>query len=149
MTKKTVLISGASVAGPALAFWLERYGYDVTVIERAPAPRPGGYAVDFRGASLKVLDRMGLLAEVEAKATHMGDTIYVNKDGKKLATSPAANISGELEILRGDLVEILYGATRTRVEYVFDDSIASLHQDAEGVDVTFERGAARRFDLVV
>ena len=57
---------GGAASGPALAFWLERYGYDVTVIERAPAPRPGGYAVDFRGASLKVLDRMGLLAAVEA-----------------------------------------------------------------------------------
>jgi 2-polyprenyl-6-methoxyphenol hydroxylase-like FAD-dependent oxidoreductase len=146
---KTVLISGASVAGPALAFWLERYGYDVTVIEQAPAPRPGGYAVDFRGASLRVLDRMGLLAAVEAKATHMGDMYYVNKDGKKLATSPAGNISGELEILRGDLVEILYDATRARVRYEFDDSITSLRQDATGVDVTFERGAPRRFDLVV
>jgi 2-polyprenyl-6-methoxyphenol hydroxylase-like FAD-dependent oxidoreductase len=149
MRKKTVLISGASVAGPALAFWLERYGYAVTVVERAPAPRPGGYAVDFRGASLKVLDRMGLLAAVEARATHMGDMIYVNQYGKKLATSPAGNISGELEILRGDLVEILYDATRARVEYVFDDSITSLSQAASGVDVTFERGAPRRFDLVV
>ncbi|MEU0090270.1 FAD-dependent monooxygenase [Kribbella sp. NPDC006257] len=149
MSKKTVLISGASVAGPALAFWLERYGYAVTVVERAPAPRPGGYAVDFRGASLKVLDRMGLLAAVEAEATQMGDMIYVNKKGKKLATSPAGNISGELEILRGDLVEILYDATRARVEYVFDDSITSLRQDATGVDVTFERGTSRRFDLAV
>jgi 2-polyprenyl-6-methoxyphenol hydroxylase-like FAD-dependent oxidoreductase len=140
MNKTTVLISGASVAGPALAFWLERYGYDVTVIERAPVPRPGGYAVDFRGASLKVLDRMGLLAAVEAKATHMGDMIYVNKKGRKLATSPTGNISGELEVLRGDLVEILYDATRARVEYVFDDSITSLSQDATGIDVTFERG---------
>jgi 2-polyprenyl-6-methoxyphenol hydroxylase-like FAD-dependent oxidoreductase len=149
MTKQTVLISGASVAGPALAFWLERYGYAVTVIERAPAPRPGGYAVDFRGASLKVLERMGLLAAVEARATHMGDMTYVNKAGKKIATSFASAISGELEILRGDLVEILYDATRARVEYVFDDSIASLKQDATGVDVTFHRGAPRRFDLVV
>jgi 2-polyprenyl-6-methoxyphenol hydroxylase-like FAD-dependent oxidoreductase len=149
MTQQTVLISGASVAGPALAFWLERYGYAVTVVERAPAPRPGGYAVDFRGASLKVLERMGLLAEVEARATHMGDMTYVNKANRTIATSPAGAISGELEILRGDLVDILYDATRTRVEYVFDDSISSVRQDATGVDVTFERGAARRFDLVV
>jgi 2-polyprenyl-6-methoxyphenol hydroxylase-like FAD-dependent oxidoreductase len=149
MTKQTVLISGASVAGPALAFWLERYGYAVTVIERASAPRPGGYAVDFRGASLKVLDRMGLLAAVEARATHMGDMVYVNKAGKPVATTGATALSGELEILRGDLVEILYDATRERVEYVFDDSIASLRQDATGVDVGFERGARRRFDLVV
>ena len=62
MKNKSVLISGASVAGPALAFWLGRYGFHPTIVERAPAVRPGGYAVDFRGASVRVLERMGLLS---------------------------------------------------------------------------------------
>jgi 2-polyprenyl-6-methoxyphenol hydroxylase-like FAD-dependent oxidoreductase len=149
MTNKTVLISGASVAGPALAFWLERFGYRPTVVERAPAPRPGGYAVDFRGASLTVLDRMDLLAEVQAQATGMGSMTYVNEAGKHVAVMNSEVLSGELEILRGDLVEILYAATRAKVEYLFDDSIASLRQDETGVDVTFERCGSRRFDLVI
>ncbi|GAB2558739.1 FAD-dependent monooxygenase [Kribbella endophytica] len=145
----TILISGASVAGPALAYWLQRFGHCVTVIEKAPAPRPGGYAVDFRGASLDVLDRMGLRAAVEARATRMGGMDYVNESGKTVArTSPTA-FSGELEVLRGDLVEVLYDATRDRVEYVFGDSITGLSEDADGVLVEFERGAPRRFDLVV
>ena len=72
MKNKSVLISGASVAGPALAFWLHRYGFRPTIVERAPAVRPGGYAVDFRGASVRVLERMGLLAQVQAVQTRIG-----------------------------------------------------------------------------
>ena len=73
MQNRRVLISGASVAGPALAFWLRHYGFTPTVVERAPELRDGGYAVDFRGASLRVLDRMGLLDQIEAAATRMGE----------------------------------------------------------------------------
>lgn len=145
----TVLISGASVAGPALAYWLQRYGYRPTVVERAPAPRPGGYAVDFRGASMTVLERMGILSVVEERATRMGAMTYVNETGKVTAkTSPEA-FSGELEILRGDLVDILYELTAGTTEYLFDDSIAALTQDESGVDVLFDSGTTRRFDLVI
>lgn len=146
---KTVLISGASVAGPALAYWLQRYGYQPTVVERAPAPRDGGYAVDFRGASMTVLERMGILDEVRAQATNMGPMEYVDERGKKLAEVMPEALSGELEILRGDLVKVLYDLTRDRVEYLFDDSITALEQDEDGVTVAFESGGTRRFDLVV
>src|SRR5689334_19705196 len=93
----TVLISGASVAGPALAYWLQRYGYTPTVVERAPAPRPGGYAVDFRGASMTVLERMGILPAVRARATHLGSIEYVAESGKVVASTAAVALSGELE----------------------------------------------------
>ncbi|MEU4287427.1 FAD-dependent monooxygenase [Kribbella sp. NPDC026596] len=145
----TVLISGASVAGPALAYWLHRYGSTPTVVERAPAPRPGGYAVDFRGASMTVLERMGILPAVEARATRMGSMVYVKESGKPAATTSVEAFSGELEILRGDLVDILYSATAETTEYLFDDSITELTQDSDGVDVEFESGLRRRFDLVI
>jgi 2-polyprenyl-6-methoxyphenol hydroxylase-like FAD-dependent oxidoreductase len=145
-----ILISGASVAGPSLALWLHRAGHRVTVVERAPALRGGGYAVDFRGrVHLEVLRRMGLLDVMWARATHMGDIAIVDRDDTVKATLPSAIFSGDLELLRGDLGEILHAATRDDVDYVFGDSIASIAQDADGVDVTFERGAPRRFDLVV
>lgn len=145
-----ILISGASVAGPSLALWLHRAGHHVTVVERAPALRGGGYAVDFRGrVHLEVLRRMGLLDAMRAKATNMGDIAIVDRDGKARAALPAAIFSGDLELLRGDLGAVLYDATRDHVEYLFGDSIAALAQDADGVDVAFERGAPRRFDLVV
>ncbi|MCB5177984.1 FAD-dependent monooxygenase [Streptomyces antimicrobicus] len=146
---QSVLISGGSVAGPALAYWLHRHGFAATIVERAPQLRDGGYAVDFRGEALDVLDRMGLLAEVRALGTRMGDAALVDAEGRQYATLPAALFAGDLEVLKGDLTRLLYEATRENVEYVFGDSIASLHQDADGVLVTFERGAPRRFDLVV
>ncbi|MDH6541193.1 FAD-dependent monooxygenase [Streptomyces sp. SPB4] len=146
---KSVLISGGSVAGPALAYWLHRHGFTPTVVERAPQLRDGGYAVDFRGEALDVLDRMGLLDAVRALDTEMGDAAMVDAEGRRYATLPAAVFAGDLEVLKGDLTRLLYEATREDVEYVFGDSIASLRQDADGVSVTFERGAPRRFDLVV
>ncbi|OUC92385.1 FAD-dependent oxidoreductase [Streptosporangium minutum] len=147
---KDILISGASVAGPALAYWLRRHGFNPTVVERAPTLRDGGYAVDFRGeAHLTVLERMGILADVRRARTRMGAMSYVDSAGRKLASMPADLFAGDVEILRGDLARILHEATREHTEYVFGDSIASMTEDADGVTVTFERGAPRRFDLVV
>ncbi|MFI1256138.1 FAD-dependent monooxygenase [Streptomyces netropsis] len=144
-----ILISGASVAGPALAYWLRRHGFTPTVVERAEQVRDGGYAVDFRGEALDVLDRMGILDQVLALDTEMGDATLMDGDGKQYATLPAVIFAGDLEILKGDLTRILYEATRDDVKYVFGDSIASLEEDETGVHVTFERGEARTFDVVV
>ncbi|MEV7543483.1 FAD-dependent monooxygenase [Streptomyces sp. NPDC089915] len=147
---RTVLISGASVAGPALAFWLHRHGFAPTIVERAPALRQGGYAVDFRGeAHLTVLRRMGILDELRAARTGTGSMSYVDASGRPRAKLPADLFAGDLEVLRGDLARILYEATKEHTEYVFGDSVASLAEDADGVHVTFERGAPRRFDLVI
>ncbi|MGI5160166.1 FAD-dependent monooxygenase [Microbispora sp. CA-102843] len=150
MDNRNVLISGASVAGPALAYWLHRHGFTPTIVERAPALRDGGYAVDFRGeAHLSILRRMGILDDIERARTGMGHMSYVNSAGKPLAKLPADLFAGDVEILRGDLARILYDATKEHTEYVFGDSITSLTEDAHGVTVTFERGAPRRFALVI
>jgi 2-polyprenyl-6-methoxyphenol hydroxylase-like FAD-dependent oxidoreductase len=150
MTNRNVLISGASVAGPALAYWLHRHGFQPTIVERAPALRDGGYAVDFRGeAHLSVLRRMGVLADLEHARTGVGSMSYVNSAGKPQAKMPADLFAGDLEILRGDLARIFYEATKRHTEYIFGDSITALDEDAHGVHVTFERGAPRRFDLVI
>ncbi len=151
----TVLISGASIAGPALAYWLRRHGLTPTVVERAPAPRPGGQAVDVRGTAREVIERMGVLDEVRAAHTGARGMAFVNGDGKRTATmaSDALGDSGgviaELEILRGDLVRILYDKTAGDVEYLFDDTITTLTETPDGVDITFENSPPRRFDLVV
>jgi 2-polyprenyl-6-methoxyphenol hydroxylase-like FAD-dependent oxidoreductase len=150
MKNPTVLISGASVAGPALAYWLDVYGFRPTVVERAPALREGGFAVDFRGtAHLTVLRRMGILEEVRRQQTGMGEQVVVDETGKRLAAMPSELMSGDVEIYRGDLSRILYDRTKDNVEYVFDDSITSMRETPDGVDVTFERGEPRTFDLVV
>ncbi|HUA25234.1 MAG TPA: FAD-dependent monooxygenase [Steroidobacteraceae bacterium] len=146
---KRVLISGASIAGPSLAFWLDRHGFDVTVVERAPAVRPGGYAVDFRGTAMRVLERMGLIEAVKERETRTGSITMVDADGKVVTRLPDGFTSGDLEILRGDLAEVLYGATRGGAQYLFGDSIQAMVEKAEGVEVTFASGSTRQFDIVV
>jgi 2-polyprenyl-6-methoxyphenol hydroxylase-like FAD-dependent oxidoreductase len=148
MKSRTILISGASVAGPALAFWLHRYGFLPTIVERAPAVRPGGYAVDFRGASLRALERMGLRPEVQSKQTRIGAITIVDSENRKVASMPDGFTSGELEILRGDLAAIFHEATRETTEYIFNDSIAAMEEQEDGVDVLFNSGLRRKFDLV-
>ncbi|MFE7171860.1 FAD-dependent monooxygenase [Streptomyces sp. NPDC057616] len=146
----TVLISGASVAGPALALNLARLGARATVVEKAPALRGGGFAVDFRGhVHRTVLTAMGIWDEIHARQTHMGRQTVVGADGTPRVDLPAEMMSGDVEIFRGELARIMYERTKDDVEYVFGDSIASLAQDADGVEVTFDKGAPRRFDLVV
>jgi 2-polyprenyl-6-methoxyphenol hydroxylase-like FAD-dependent oxidoreductase len=152
MPKNTrILISGASIAGPALAFWLDRYGFDVTVVEKAIDVRTGGQAVDFKGAThLAVLDRMGILEDVRrARSASGGDGIVVDSEGRKIATIPAEFSGGDIEIARGDLARILVDRTAASCEYVFGDSMTSLIETDDGVEVTFERSAPRVFDLVV
>ncbi|MGY1947997.1 FAD-dependent monooxygenase [Nocardia asiatica] len=149
-----VLVAGASIAGPALAYWLRRRGAEVTVVERAPALRPGGQAVDARGVAKEVIRRMGLDAAVRAACTETAGAYTVDVDGNVLETYRADDDGGdgyisEIEILRGDLSRVLYDATRDDVEYIFGDRIAELAQDADGVEVAFAGGDRRRFDLVV
>lgn len=147
----SVLISGASIAGPALALWLGRYGFDVTVVEQADELQRGGQAVDFKGAThLAVLARMGILEDVRrARTSSGGDGLVVDSAGRKIATIPAVFSGGDIEIARGDLSRILVERSIASCEYVFGDSITSVAEDAGGVLVTFEKAAPRAFDLVV
>ncbi|WKD36793.1 FAD-dependent monooxygenase [Streptomyces xanthophaeus] len=148
---RTVLISGAGVAGPALAHRLGRHGLRPTVVEVAPALRPGGQAVDFRGgAQLRVLRRMGILDELHRVRTGGSPMTFVDADGRELLHLPAEFAGGDIEVLRGDLSRILYGASLAGgAEYLFGDSLTSLTETATGVDVTFRHAPARTFDLVI
>ena len=150
MTTSTVLVSGASIAGPALAYWLDRYGFSVTVVERAPSLRPGGFAVDFRGdVHLGVLDQMGLTDQLRAQQTNMGDFCRVDATGRVTGRLPPFFTSGDLELDRGDISAILYAAARNHVEYRFGDEIAALTPHADRVDVTFASGDSAHYDLVI
>ncbi|MEV4399551.1 FAD-dependent monooxygenase [Nonomuraea sp. NPDC049607] len=147
---KNVLISGASIAGTSLAYWLRRHGFTVTVVERAPAIRTGGYKVDVRGAALDVIRRMGLLDAVTARATGMRVATHYDGKGRPVATMDADLFGGregeDAEIMRGDLNELLYDLTRDDAEYLFGDSVTAVADDGL---VTFEHAEPRRFDLVV
>ncbi|WP_232660509.1 FAD-dependent monooxygenase [Pseudonocardia sp. TRM90224] len=150
---RTVLVSGASIGGPALAFWLHRYGFEVTVVEKAPELRTGGYKIDLRGAAIEVADRMGLLDAARAAETEMQSLSFVNDAGKRLVSMPAELFMGrgeaDVEVMRGDLSQMLFDATKDDVEYLFGESITGLVQGDDGVAVSFEKAAPRTFDLVV
>ncbi|GLW69783.1 monooxygenase [Kitasatospora phosalacinea] len=149
-----ILVSGGGIAGPALAYWLRRAGFRPVVVERAPGPRPGGQAVDLRGAGRTVIARMGLLERAAELAVEQRGIALVDRRGRHTARLPTELFGGEgivsdLEILRGDLADLLYEATADDVEYLFDDTLTALHEDADGVHATFENAPPRRFDLVV
>jgi 2-polyprenyl-6-methoxyphenol hydroxylase-like FAD-dependent oxidoreductase len=145
-----ILISGASIAGPALAYWLGRFGHEPTIVEVAPALRTGGSAVDFRGPlHMGVLSKMGVVDALRAVETHGTEMRFVSESGAPLMTWPAALAGGDLEVQRGDLSRILCEAAGDRTEYLFGDRIAAMTDTPSGVDVTFASGLERRFDLVI
>jgi 2-polyprenyl-6-methoxyphenol hydroxylase-like FAD-dependent oxidoreductase len=154
MSAPSALIAGASIAGPTLAYWLNRYGWRTTIVERAPRLRTGGQSVDLKGPGLEVIRRMGL--EEQVRAAHPGELglEFVGPHGQVLARFPVGDASGmsltsELEILRGDLAELLVSATADSTECRFGDRITSVQQDDDTVLAAFENAPAERFDLVV
>src|SRR5436305_728377 len=147
-----VLIAGASIAGPVTAYWLRRYGFRVTVVERAPELRKaGGHAVDLFAPAMDIIERMGVLDEVLERRTGTERATVLREGTRRLVTIDLAAFLGALsrrhvEIMRDDLSEILHRATEHDVEYVFGDQVTAVAEDGM---VTFERGAPRRFDLVI
>ncbi|PJM97169.1 FAD-dependent monooxygenase [Streptomyces sp. CB01373] len=147
---RNVLVSGASIAGPALAYWLGHHGFRPTVVELAPALRQGGHAVDFRGEThLTVLERMGLITELRGVQTGGSPMRFVDELGRTLLRLPAEFAGGEIEVLRGDLARVLYERSLPCAEYIFGDSITGLTETSSGVRVDFQHGASRDFDLVI
>lgn len=145
-----VLVSGASVAGPAVAYWLSRAGHEVTVVEQAASLRPGGQAVDFKGKThRRVLTRMGLWDAVHRARTRPTDLRLVDAEGRIKAVIPHEFSGGDVEILRGDLAQLIAERARDRVEYVFGDRIATMTDLTDQVDVTLRSGRHERYDLVV
>ncbi|GAA4590462.1 2-polyprenyl-6-methoxyphenol hydroxylase-like FAD-dependent oxidoreductase [Actinoplanes octamycinicus] len=146
---KTVLISGAGVAGLTLAHWLRRHGFTPTVVERAPALRDGGYKVDIRGAAVEVVRRTGILEQVRERRTDVRAGAVVDRSGKRVASMNGDSFGGreehDAEILRGDLTRLLFETTRDEVDYRFGDAIAAL----DGTSVTFSSGRTETFDLIV
>lgn len=149
-----MLISGAGIAGPSLALWLTKSGYRVIVVEIAPGIRPGGQTVDLRGSGGDVVERMGLIGQMRGHALEQRGAAWVRSDGSRRAEMPVTAFDGnglvsKLEILRGDLVDVLYQATKETAEYRFNTRISELKQDDDGVDVALADGSRLRADLVV
>ncbi len=151
MKNTTVLISGAGVAGLTLAYWLKKYGYSVTIVERHHEIRTWGYKLDIRGSALDVIKEMGIhekacLLKSDTQGATMIDS-FGNEVAKMDPDTCGGRIKDDIEILRADLCNLLADAT-SDIEYLFGDSIAHIVQD-DAVSVTFESGKVRKFDLLL
>ncbi|KAG2174719.1 hypothetical protein INT43_005777 [Umbelopsis isabellina] len=156
MAPLKVLICGGGCGGPTLAFWLSQTGHHVTVVERFPALRASGAQIDLRAQGIQVVKRMGLLDTIRSKVvdeegmslvdsnSRAKGTVLANKSGKGAQT-----VTSEYEIMRGDLVRVLYDATKDKVEYIFGVTVEHFEQYEDRVEVHFSDGRSDTFDLLV
>ncbi len=151
---RRVLIVGASIAGPAAAYWLDRYGFQVTIVERAPTIRLGGYPIDLRAIAMDVAVRMGIGPDLRAADIDSRRVTFVDGDGKEIVAVDPGRVNGsvrgrDVEVPRGVLASLIAGLTRDRIDYRFGVSISSLQDDGTGVVAAFDDGATERFDIVI
>jgi 2-polyprenyl-6-methoxyphenol hydroxylase-like FAD-dependent oxidoreductase len=149
---RSVLVSGAGIAGSTAAYWLARQGFVVTVVERGPGLRSSGSPVDVRGAAVHIADRMGVLSALRDLDTGVHGLVFVNADGRAVSRVDMRALradTGEVELSRADLASVLHDAAAYDAEFLFGDSIIGLAQDGERVRASFEHAADRSFDLVV
>ncbi|MEO8368658.1 MAG: FAD-binding domain [Candidatus Solibacter sp.] len=149
-----VLISGAGIAGPTLAYWLVRYGFETTIVEKAHALRTGGYVIDFWGSGFEVAERMGLLEEIRRKAYLVEEVRAVDRSGKHIAGFPATAFGRAIcgryvSLPRGELASAIFASIGPNVETLFGDSISAMRESDSGIQVSFESGVSRKFDFVV
>jgi len=150
----SVLISGAGVAGSTLAYWLARQGFTVTMVERSAGQRSSGNPVDVKGPAVAIAEEMGVMPQLRAAATSVKRLVFLDTAGRERAGVSLSAFQGsagdrEVEISRADLASTLLAAARDHAEIRWGDAITGLKQAGDAVEVTFERGAPARFDLVV
>ena len=154
MNGKAVLISGAGIAGPTLAFWLKAAGFEPTLIERAPALRAGGYVIDFWGLGYDIAERMGLATDIDRMGYHMRELRIVDDRGERV-TGFGTKVFNELSggrfvtLGRSDLSRLLFEKIKDATEIIFGTEIVDLQEHADSVQVQFNTGDERRFDLVI
>lgn len=149
-----IAISGAGIAGATLAYWLLRAGHEPVLIERAPAPRTGGYIMDFWGVGYTVAERMGILPAVRQAGYQVGEIRFLGADGHKVggfAVDALQDLTGGrlTSVARGALAMEVYRAIEGRVETIFDDQISAIDEHDVGVRITLQSGKSRDADLLV
>jgi 2-polyprenyl-6-methoxyphenol hydroxylase-like FAD-dependent oxidoreductase len=148
-----VLIVGAGIAGPTLAYWLVKGGHEVTLIEHAPELRTGGYLLDFWGAGVDVASKMGIVPELRNRGYMFTEARAVDNAGRKIASFDTSVVIESnkryVTIPRTDLANVIYDAIDGDVELILADTVRELDDDGDRVRVTFEKGRPRDFDLVI
>ncbi|MGH9821382.1 MAG: FAD-binding domain [Pyrinomonadaceae bacterium] len=149
-----IVINGAGVAGPALAYWLVEGGHEVLLVEEAPRFRSGGYIIDFWGLGYDICEKMGLIPQIRKLGYQVEEVRLVDENGRKNGGF-GVDVFGRMtkgrftSVRRSDLSRTIYDSVADKIETIFGDSIASIEEHNSGVRVGFDRVAPRDFDLVV
>jgi len=154
MNSETVLISGAGIAGPTLAFWLRAAGLQPTLVEHAPTLRSSGFVIDFWGLGYEIAERMGLATEIGRIGYHMRELWIVDSRGERVAgfgTSVFRELTGSrfVTVGRSDLSRLLFERIKGTTEVLFGDEIVGLKEETSAVRVQFKHANERQFDLVI
>jgi 2-polyprenyl-6-methoxyphenol hydroxylase-like FAD-dependent oxidoreductase len=151
---KSVLISGAGIAGPTLAYWLKAAGFEPTLVERAAVLQAGGYVIDFWGLGYDIAERMGVLPDINRGGYHVREMRIVDDLGRRLAgfgTRVFTELTGGryVTLQRSELSRLLFEKVKDRVESIFGDEIVAVREQPDGVRVELRHAGERRFDLVI
>jgi 2-polyprenyl-6-methoxyphenol hydroxylase-like FAD-dependent oxidoreductase len=153
-----VLIVGAGIGGPTLAYWLWRGGHEPTLVESAPHLRQGGYLLDFWGAGFDVAERMGIIPELlergyrphELREVAADGRVIISLDPRRMIDDAAGGVAGRyVTIARADLASAIFTASEGQVETIFGDTVNLIRDDGSRIDVEFASGGTREFDLVI
>lgn len=150
----SVLISGAGIAGPTLAYWLAHFGFNPTIIESAPQLRSGGYIIDFWGAGFDIAERMGILPEILDNGYKVRELRVVDTNNRRVAGFTVDAFfrltNGRyISVQRSELAASIFRKTQNQIQTIFGDSITHIEQSAKDVRVTFQSGDVKEFDLVI
>ncbi|RMZ00696.1 hypothetical protein D0862_06646 [Hortaea werneckii] len=154
-THKRILIAGGGIAGPSCALFLSRAGHQVTIVERAPQLRATGQQIDVAGNGVPIVKKMGIWEALKERTVGDEGLRVVTQNDQSWADFPASKESSassfvkEIEILRGDMVDVIYQRTKDNTEYIFGDQISALTDHGSHVTASFEHHADRDFDVVV
>jgi 2-polyprenyl-6-methoxyphenol hydroxylase-like FAD-dependent oxidoreductase len=148
-----IVINGAGIAGPTLAYWLRKAGHEVLLVEAAPRLRTGGYVVDFGLVGYDVAEKMGLIPRIRELGYQVEELRFVDRLGRKRGGTTIDAISHLLHgrftsLRRSDLAATIFDALDGRVETIFGDSVAGIEEQGCCVRVNFDHAPPREVDLV-
>ncbi len=149
-----VIINGAGIAGPTLAYWLRIGGHEVTLVESAPQLRTGGYIIDFGLVGYDIAEKMGLIPRLRELGYQVKEMRLVDRQGRTIASNVTDSFDRlthgrYISLQRSDLAVTIYGTLDGAVETIFGDSVASIEETRQGVRVGFDHAPPREADLVI
>ncbi|WP_315791159.1 FAD-dependent monooxygenase [Fischerella sp. JS2] len=149
-----ILISGAGIAGLTLAYWLQKFNFNPTLLEKRSDLKDEGFMIDFYGSGFDIAEKMGILNQLQAKHYPISELKFINSQGKTQATLSIEKFRRMLDFrhfnfMRGDLETVLYETIKNTVPIQFNTSMVQMHLHPNQVEVEFSDHTKREYDLVI